>query len=201
MPGSYLWDADPQRKSNQRRAQINGNEVLHERHGQQQPRQAGAQRTRALSAPDGKQRRQRQRRAWRAWIPWALCAFFLFVAGVFALEALSPIDDDLITKLALERGLNVGKGTDGSAGKLVLPGSPGTSSSTVDISLESKGYVVAFKLIQVSPKITGTVMKLNIMEGKFVEKGFVLAVLEDVEFKSDLDHAIAARKSAEGAHR
>jgi multidrug resistance efflux pump len=135
--------------------------------------------------------------AWRTWIPWALCVFFVCAAGVFALEALSPIDDDLIKKLAQERGLNVGKGgADSTAGKLVLPGAPGSSSTTVDISLESKGYVVAFKLIQVSPKITGTVMKLNIMEGKKVEKGFVLAVLEDVEYKSDYLHSVAAVRTA-----
>ena len=48
-------------------------------------------------------------------------------------------------------------------------------------------------MIQVSPKINGTVLKLNIEEGKEVDKDFVLAVLEDVEYKSDLDHAIAAK--------
>ncbi len=137
--------------------------------------------------------------AWRAWIPWAICAFLFCAASVFALEALSPIDDDLIKKLAQERGLDVGKGAaDSSVGKLVLPGSPGTSSSTVEIALESKGYLVAFQLIQVSPKISGTVLKLNIEEGKEVAKDFVLAQLEDIEYKSDLDHAVAALKSAEG---
>lgn len=136
---------------------------------------------------------------WRAWIPWAICVFLFCAAGVFALEALSPIDDDLIKKLAQERGLNVGKGTsESSAGKLVLPGSAGASSSTVDIALESKGYIVAFKLIQVSPKITGTVFELNIEEGKEVAEGFLLAKLEDVEYKSDLDHTVAALASAKG---
>ena len=137
--------------------------------------------------------------AWRSWIPWAIRAFLFCAASVFALEAFSPINDDLIKQLAQERGLNVGKGSpDSSAGKLVLPGSPGSSSSSVEISLESKGYIVAFQLIQVSPKISGTVLKLNIEEGKEVAKDFVLAQLEDVEYKSDLDHAVAARKSAAG---
>jgi HlyD family secretion protein len=136
---------------------------------------------------------------WRSWIPWAICALLFCAASVFALEAFSPIDDDLIKKLAQERGLNVGKGAaDSSAGKLILPGSAGSSSSSVEISTESKGYIVAFQLIQVSPKISGTVLKLNIEEGKEVAKDFVLAQLEDIEYKSDLDHAIAARKSAEG---
>jgi multidrug resistance efflux pump len=57
---------------------------------------------------------------------------------------------------------------------------------------------VPFSLIQVSPKISGTVLKLNIEEGKEVPKDFELAVLEDIEFKSDLDHAVAAKQSAEG---
>jgi HlyD family secretion protein len=137
--------------------------------------------------------------AWRSWIPWAICVFLFCAAGVFALEAFSPINDDLIKKLAQERGLNVGKGAaDSSVGKLVLPGAPGSSSSSVEISLESKGYLIAYKLIQVSPKITGTVLKLNIEEGKEVPKDFVLAELEDIEYQSDLDHAIEAKKSAEG---
>src|ERR1019366_368322 len=64
--------------------------------------------------------------------------------------------------------------------------------------LESKGYIVPISLIQVSPKISGTVLKLNVDEGMEVPKDFVLAVLEDIEYKSDLDHTVGARQSAVG---
>ena len=39
-------------------------------------------------------------------------------------------------------------------------------------------------------------MKLSIEEGMQVEKDTVLAVIEDVEFKSDYDHAVSNQKSA-----
>ena len=44
-----------------------------------------------------------------SWLPWALCFVLVCAAGFFALEAFSPIDDDMVKKLATERGLNVGK--------------------------------------------------------------------------------------------
>jgi HlyD family secretion protein len=131
-----------------------------------------------------------------AWIPWVLCALLLLVSSALAMEAFSPIDDDMLKKLAAERNLAVA--ADGSSSKLGLPGSAGSGVAAAEIALESKGYIVPISLIQVSPKINGTVLRLNIEEGKEVAKDFVLAVLEDIEYKSDLDHAIAARRSAEG---
>ena len=135
-------------------------------------------------------------RAWW-WIPWAICIVLLCAAGVLALEAFSPIDDDTVKKLAEERGLSVGKPeAKGSAWKFVLPGAPESAAS--EITLESKGYIVPFSLVQVSPKISATVMKLYIKEGMAVNKDFVLAELEEVEYQSDLDHAIQAKEAAIG---
>ena len=137
------------------------------------------------------------RSSWSLWIPWAFCALLVVACGLLAMEALSPIDDELIKKLAEERKLIV---SDKSAKSDALTklGLPTSAGQATEIALEAKGYVVPFSLIQVSPKISGTVLKLNIEEGRYVEKGFILAVIEDVEFKSDLDHCIAARNSAEG---
>jgi multidrug resistance efflux pump len=136
---------------------------------------------------------------WR-WLPWIVCALLLCATGLLAMEALSPIDDELIKKLAEERGLSVGKGSVNTVASLSGLGVASSSAdkSPVEIALEAKGNIVPFSLIQVSPKITGTVLELDIEEGKFVSEGFLLAVIEDIEFKSDLDHAIAAKKSAEG---
>jgi multidrug efflux pump subunit AcrA (membrane-fusion protein) len=125
------------------------------------------------------------------WLPWLLSLVLLFAVGLLALEAFSPIDDELIKKLAEERGLNVGKpaSTSEALAKLGLPTS--TGSAATEIALEAKGYIVPFSLVQVSPKITGTVMKLYIKEGIQVEKDAVLAELEDVEYDSDTKGAKA----------
>lgn len=138
---------------------------------------------------------------WWRWIPWALCIVLLGATSLLALEAFTPIDDELLKKLAEERGLNVGKGstTTTPLTKLGLPTTPG-SASAVEIALESKGNIVPISLIQVSPKISGTVMKLYFREGDEVEAGAVLAELEDVEFKADLDRAIAVKHAAERRH-
>src|SRR5437660_1323487 len=76
------------------------------------------------------------------WLPWALCVALLFLSGFLALEAFSPIDDDLLKKLAEERKLDLGTGA--APASLRLPGSPGSGESSAEISLESKGYIVPF---------------------------------------------------------
>jgi HlyD family secretion protein len=122
------------------------------------------------------------------WLPWALCVAFFFLTGFLALEAFSPIDNDMVKKLATERGLNVGKSES--------PSTP--QSSSLEISLEAKGYIVPYRLIQVSPKISGTVMKLNIKEGMQIKTDdFVIAELEDIEYQSDLSRAEGVKKAAQ----
>src|SRR5262245_57417908 len=76
------------------------------------------------------------------WIPWALCGVFFCVAGLFAMEALAPIDDDMIKKLAEERGLN--KGTAAPTTSLAGLGvkSLPSDSAALEISLESKGNII-----------------------------------------------------------
>jgi multidrug resistance efflux pump len=131
------------------------------------------------------------------WLPWAICGLLLFATSLLAVEAFAPISDDLLKKLAEERGLNLG--TDNlSSSALSMAGASAPTASKSEIALESKGYIVPFSLIQVSPIISGTVLQLYIEEGKKVEKGFVLAELDPTEFKADYDKAVAGIKSAEG---
>lgn len=131
------------------------------------------------------------------WLPWVLCVLLLFAAGFLALEAFSPIDDDLIKKLAEERGLNLGKGAAPGSERITVPGLADANLSASDVKLEAKGYIVPIRLVQVSPKISGTVVKLNIEEGKLVDKGFTLAVLEDVEYRSDYQRALGSLRAVE----
>src|SRR5437763_1669689 len=54
-----------------------------------------------------------------------------------------------------------------------------------EVALEAKGYIIPARLIQVSPKVNGMVMKLDVVEGKRVKEGDILCVLEDIDYKAD----------------
>ncbi len=59
--------------------------------------------------------------------------------------------------------------------------------SSGEVALESKGYIIPVHQIQVSPKVSGLVLKLYIEEGKHVEKGDVLAELETDDYQYDVN--------------
>jgi multidrug resistance efflux pump len=63
--------------------------------------------------------------------------------------------------------------------------------SSGEVVLESKGYVIPVHQIQVSPKVSGMVIKLCIEEGMRVKKGAILAELEAVDYLADRDRAKA----------
>ncbi len=58
------------------------------------------------------------------------------------------------------------------------------------VVLESKGYIIAAHQILVSPKVSGIVTRLTFEEGKRVKKGDILAEIEDVDYRTDYDHAV-----------
>lgn len=59
------------------------------------------------------------------------------------------------------------------------------------IVLRSKGYVTPRRRIQISPKVSGMIQKLNVQEGVRVKQGDVLAELENVDYASDAARAVA----------
>ncbi|MBL8851999.1 MAG: efflux RND transporter periplasmic adaptor subunit [Planctomycetaceae bacterium] len=59
------------------------------------------------------------------------------------------------------------------------------------ISLESKGYIQPAHQILVSPKVSGMVLELRIEEGMRVDKGYVLAIIEDTQYRADHDRSVA----------
>jgi HlyD family secretion protein len=59
------------------------------------------------------------------------------------------------------------------------------------LALEAKGYLIPAKQVLISPKVSGMIEKLNVVEGKRFEKGAVLAELEKTEYQADLQHAQA----------
>jgi HlyD family secretion protein len=61
-----------------------------------------------------------------------------------------------------------------------------------EIALESKGYLIPAHQILVSPKVSGMILKLFLVEGEKVERGAVLAELEKNDYTADLNRAKAA---------
>jgi len=59
------------------------------------------------------------------------------------------------------------------------------------IALESKGYLIPAHQILVSPKVSGMILKLFVIEGARVEKGDILAELEKNDYEADLKRAKA----------
>ncbi len=60
-----------------------------------------------------------------------------------------------------------------------------------------KGYILAQQPIVVSPKVSGTIVKLHVGEGCRVKKGDVLAELDDLDFKTDCRRAQWSVEKAE----
>lgn len=86
-----------------------------------------------------------------------------------------------VTSAAVDPGRSAGETTMAPAGA---------------IALASNGYVTPAKQILVSPKVSGTVVTLNIEEGKQVRKGDVLAVIESTEYQADVDRQEALLAAA-----
>jgi HlyD family secretion protein len=81
-----------------------------------------------------------------------------------------------------------------TAGGTSMPQQPvGRPSGTAH---EAQGYIIPAHQILVSPQVSGRIVKLNIEEGRRVQKGDILAELEDTEYKADVDRAKHAMKAA-----
>jgi len=81
------------------------------------------------------------------------------------------------------------------------------ASSIGNVVAESQGYIVPVHRIQISPKVNGLIMSLRIKkdvndpgvpleEGRRVEKNWILAELEDIDYKADRNHAEAVLDEA-----
>jgi len=66
----------------------------------------------------------------------------------------------------------------------------------LDIVLDANGYIIAHSLVKVGARVPGTIVELNIEEGQRVEKDQVMARLEDVRYRAELNQAKAALASA-----
>jgi multidrug resistance efflux pump len=83
-----------------------------------------------------------------------------------------------------------------SAAETAASPAPVPTADIGEVTLESKGYVIPAHQILISPKVSGMIVKLNFEEGMRVKKGDVLAELESVDYKADVEHAKALLASA-----
>ena len=65
----------------------------------------------------------------------------------------------------------------------VVPQAEATSGPVV----ESKGYIIPEQQILVSPQVSGRVIELNFEAGQRIERGFVLAVLDNTEYQAEFE--------------
>lgn len=154
-------------------------------------------RVQSLRLPD----RPRTQPVGRWWLPWLLCLLLTGTTAFFAYSSLNrppqaaeteeEVDLLKLAKTAAPAGEN-GERARG------LPATFGTSPEAEPgaVLLESKGYIVPVQMIQVSPKVVGMVMKLNIQEGMKVIKGDILAELETVEYRAEFMRARATANAA-----
>jgi HlyD family secretion protein len=68
--------------------------------------------------------------------------------------------------------------------------------SSGNIALDCKGYFVPVRQILVSPKVSGMIVTSNILEGRHVKKGDVLAQLEDTDYRADYNRTVSTVEGA-----
>jgi len=152
--------------------------------------QSLSDRVRSLRLPD---RTHSQRRG-IAWLPWTLCLLLagaLGYAGFMLFNQNKEYQDFLDIKKSGSNPLEAVANAGTPQENVAKPKDPAQGA----IALESKGYIIPISLIQVSPKVGGMVLNLNITEGKKVQKGYLLAKLEDVDYQADYDHSKATAES------
>jgi len=69
--------------------------------------------------------------------------------------------------------------------------------SSASSILDASGYIVARRRATVSSKLTGKVMEVFVEEGMYVEKGMLLAQLDDSTMVANLNYSLAQLKEAQ----
>lgn len=95
--------------------------------------------------------------------------------------------------VALAGGDNKQPGNAGTSSTAAVPTAVSRQGTT---ALESQGYIIPAHQILVSPQVSGRIVELHIEEGRRVEKGEVLAKLEDTEYQADMNRAKSMVKAA-----
>jgi HlyD family secretion protein len=137
-----------------------------------------------------------------AWLPWTLCLALAGSSGYLAYNTyFSPESRTSRTN----DELNSGSSSPGSASAKIQD----AVSSSGDVVLERKGYIIPAHQILLSPKVSAVILEMNVMdkdgkykldkngnktplmEGLRVDKDDILAVLEDTDYQTDYDRCVA----------
>jgi multidrug resistance efflux pump len=119
-------------------------------------------------------RQESSRGAGPARAAWALVALLTIAVGVLASLLMRRESPAPAAAVSLEK-----------------PSGDAPTASSGNIALDSKGYIIPVQRILVSPKVSGMIVKLDILEGRRVKKLDILAELEDIDYRADLAHAEA----------
>src|SRR5438552_7803743 len=142
------------------------------------PKLALSDRVRSLRMPEPSQAR---RSGGGSWLPWILCLLLAGTAGYVGYlyyTANEQLQKDRETAEAATQTTQ-----SSSKARDIGPG---------EVTLENKGYIIPVHQIQVSPKVSGQILRLHFKEGDVVEKGTLLAEFEDVDYRAARDRAQAA---------
>lgn len=130
------------------------------------------------------------------WLPWILCGVMAVLWSTVAIRSYK-------TSPASEDGLTVRQASSGSTGQSTK--STGDTSRTKSgaasqsqVQLEIKGNLDSNVTVTVSPiEVSGRVVELNVIEGKLVQKGDLLAKIDDTNFRAAAKEAEASLKAAQ----
>ncbi len=155
-----------------------------------------SERVQSLRMPEPDHRRSSARN----WFPWLLCAVFAASTGWLTFVVLEQTPSAPTERPA---GEMAGGETPRNAVPPQQPIAVGDTTRSTPASdrhatvvLESKGYIIAAHQILVSPKVSGMVTKLTFEEGTRVRQGDVLAVVEDIDYRTDRDRCAAELQAA-----
>jgi multidrug resistance efflux pump len=104
------------------------------------------------------------------WLPWALAVLFAVSTAYLAVQVQTApaVDPNARNDRLIEEQTK-----------------PGGGGPRGDVVFESKGNVVPFESILVSPLSGGMLVKLDIFEGKKVKQGELLGLIDDTEYRAD----------------
>lgn len=124
-----------------------------------------------------------------SWLPWVLCTL---LAGTWALVGVRGYRNGPVAAEPAVAAPPTGTQAPAATPAVGTPAPAGT------VQLEVKGYIVPASQIAVSPiDVAGRVVKLNVVEGMFYEKGTALAQIDPTSFQAAAAEAQATLTAAE----
>ena len=132
------------------------------------------------------------------YLPWVFVAVLAVTTGLLGYRAYrvsGTADPEAVRQAATELAKkNLSKS--GTAKEEST--SPAIPLSSEEVVLQSKGYVVPYSLIQVSPRVGGQLIEINerFREGERFAKGEFLAQIDPKEYLFERDQALAAAQAA-----